>query len=276
MPLRFSKMHGLGNDFAVLDRRDARMPLQPALIRRMGDRRRGIGFDQLLTLEPPTRPEAAFRYGVWNADGSAAGQCGNGVRCVVAWLARAGAWPGGLVPLEAPGTLVTAELLADGQVRIDMGVPEFQPSAIPFQAERAADSYAIEVAGSAYVIGAVALGNPHAVLEVGDVDTAPVAALGASLEAHQRFPERCNVGFAQVLGPDSIRLRVFERGTGETLACGSGACAAVAVLAKRRRLGPSVRVALPGGELKVSWAGDGESVWMQGPAEFVYEGEWQT
>jgi len=277
MPIRFSKMHGIGNDFAVLDRRAPNPSLAPETIRRMADRRRGIGFDQLLTIEAPTRPDARFRYGVWNQDGSAAGQCGNGARCVVAWLHRNGDWPGGAVRLEAPGTLVTAERLADGSVRLDMGVPEFEPARIPFAAERAAERYEIEVLGARHEIGAVALGNPHAVLEVEDTQTAPVETLGPALERHARFPERCNVGFAQVLAPDSIRLRVFERGVGETLACGSGACAAVAILRRRGRVGDAVRVALPGGTLAVSWAGDDAApVFLEGPAEFVYEGEWLT
>jgi len=277
MPIRFSKMHGAGNDFAVLDRRAPNRPLAPEAIRRMADRRLGVGFDQLLTIEAPTRRGAAFRYGVWNQDGSAAGQCGNGARCVVAWLHRNGDWPGGAVRLEAPGTMVTAERLADGSVRLDMGVPEFEPARIPFTAERAAERYEIEILGARHEIGAVGLGNPHAVLEVEDTERAPVDTLGPALERHARFPERCNVGFAQVLAPDSIRLRVFERGVGETLACGSGACAAVAVLRRRGRVGDAVRVALPGGVLAVTWAGDHASpVFLEGPAEFVYEGEWLT
>ena len=280
MPIRFSKMHGAGNDFAVLDRRGTNPPLAPATVRGMADRRRGIGFDQLLTIEPATRPDAAFRYGVWNQDGSVAGQCGNGARCVVAWLHRNGDWPGGAVRLEAPGTLVTAERLDDGSVRLDMGVPEFEPARIPFLVEPAAagaaERYAIEVEGARHEIGAVALGNPHAVLEVEDTEQAPVETLGPALERHARFPERCNVGFAQVLAPDSIRLRVFERGVGETLACGSGACAAVVILRRRGRVGETVRVALPGGVLAVSWAGGEAPVFLEGPAEFVYEGVWLT
>jgi diaminopimelate epimerase len=274
MGLRFTKMHGAGNDFAVLDWRGGVQALSASAIERMADRRFGIGFDQLLSIEPATREDCAFRYGIFNADGSIAGQCGNGARCVVAWLARAGALAPGPVRLEAPGAVVEARLLDDGQVRIDMGAPQFAPAAIPFVAEHEETRYLIEVGDRAVALGAVSMGNPHAVLEVDDVDTAPVAQLGAQIERHPRFPERCNVGFAQVVSPREIRLRVFERGVGETLACGSGACAAVALLRRRGRLDASVRVEVPGGVLTVDWAGEGQPAWLQGNAEFVYEGEW--
>jgi len=268
-------MHGLGNDFVVLDRRTDRSPLPADLVRRIGDRRRGVGFDQLLTIEPPAPGGAPFRYGVWNADGSIAGQCGNGARCIVAWLHRDGSWPGGRVALDAPDARIEAERDDDGKVRVQMGVPDFSPAALPFLAHDERATYRLPVREGEVEIGAVSMGNPHAVLDVASVDAAPVATLGPELEHHPAFPERCNIGFAQVLGPDSIRLRVHERGAGETLACGSGACAAVAVLARRGRVGPRVAVSLPGGTLQIDWAGPGHPIWMQGPAEFVYEGHWQ-
>jgi diaminopimelate epimerase len=276
MALRFSKMHGLGNDFVVVDCRDAALGLDVAAIRRLGDRHFGVGFDQLLTIERVRDPSCSFAYGIWNTDGSRAGQCGNGVRCVARWLARAGAIGAGMTRLESPSGAVTVELLADGDVRVDMGEPDFAPAAIPLRAERQADAYEIDVAGRNACVGAVSMGNPHALVEVDDVDAAPVAVLGPQIEHAEAFPQRCNVGFAQVLSRGAIRLRVWERGVGETLACGSGACAAVAVLRQRAKLDAEVRVALPGGELGLRWDGPGHPVWMRGPAVFVFEGEWNA
>jgi diaminopimelate epimerase len=276
MALRFSKMHGLGNDFVVVDCRDAPLGLDVAAIRRLGDRHFGVGFDQLLTIERASEPSCRFAYGIWNTDGSRAGQCGNGVRCVARWLARAGAIGAGVTRLESPSGAVTVELLADGDVRVDMGEPDFAPAAIPLRAEREADAYEIDVAGRDVRVGAVSMGNPHALVEVDDVDAAPVAVLGPQIEHADAFPQRCNVGFAQVLSRGAIRLRVWERGVGETLACGSGACAAVAVLRQRAKLDAEVRVALPGGELGLRWDGPGHPVWMRGPATFVFEGEWHV
>lgn len=276
MALRFSKMHGLGNDFVVVDCREAPLVLDVAAIRRLGDRHFGVGFDQLLTIERARDPSCSFAYGIWNTDGSRAGQCGNGVRCVARWLARAGAIGAGMTRLESPSGAVAVELLADGDVRVDMGEPGFVPTAIPLSAEREADTYEIDVAGRDVRVGAVSMGNPHALVEVDDVDRAPVAVLGPQIEHAQAFPQRCNVGFAQVLSRGAIRLRVWERGVGETLACGSGACAAVAVLRRRDKLDAEVRVALPGGELGLRWDGPGHPVWMRGPAAFVFEGEWHA
>ena len=269
-------MHGLGNDFVVVDCRDAPLGLDVAAIRRLGDRHFGVGFDQLLTIEQARDPSCSFAYGIWNTDGSRAGQCGNGVRCVARWLARAGAIGTGMTRLESPSGAVAVELLADGDVRVDMGEPAFAPAAIPLSAEREADAYEIDVAGRDVRVGAVSMGNPHALVEVDAVDSAPVAVLGPQIEHAQAFPQRCNVGFAQVLSRGAIRLRVWERGVGETLACGSGACAAVAVLRRRDKLDAEVRVALPGGELGLRWDGPGHPVWMRGPAAFVFEGEWHA
>jgi diaminopimelate epimerase len=247
-----------------------------AAIRRLGDRHFGVGFDQLLTIERARDPSCSFAYGIWNTDGSRAGQCGNGVRCVARWLARDGAMGAGMTRLEGPSGAVAVELLTDADVCVDMGEPRFAPAAIPLHAGREADAYEIDVNGRDVRIGAVSMGNPHALVEVDDVDAAPVSVLGPQIEHADAFPERCNVGFAQVLSRGAIRLRVWERGVGETLACGSGACAAVAVLRRRAKLDAEVRVTLPGGELGLSWDGPGRPVWMRGPAAFVFEGEWHA
>lgn len=272
-------MHGLGNDFVVIDCRARPFALDAQAIRLLGDRHFGIGFDQLLTIETARDPTCAFAYGVWNTDGSRAGQCGNGLRCVARWLQRAGALAAGATRLESPAGAVAVELLDNGDVRADMGEPRFDPASIPLAVdERATDAaaarYAIDVAGREVSIGAVSMGNPHAVVEVDDVAAAPVEALGAQIEHAAAFPQGCNVGFVQRVARDAVRLRVWERGVGETLACGSGACAAVAVLRQRAKVDPLVRVALPGGELEIQWRGPGRRLWMSGPAQFVFEGEW--
>ena len=277
MSLRFSKMHGLGNDFVIVDCRDAPLPLDAAAIRRLGDRHFGVGFDQLLTVEPARDADSAFAYGIWNADGSRAGQCGNGVRCIARWLVRAGALSAkGSVRLESPSGAVAIELLADGRVRADMGEPRFAPAAIPLVAEEEHDRYRIDVAGREVEVSAVSMGNPHAVVEVDNIADAPVEALGPQIEHADAFPEGCNVGFVELRSRRQISLRVWERGVGETLACGSGACAAVAVLRRRGSVDADVTVALPGGELEIGWSGPGETLWMTGPAAFVFEGEWHV
>jgi diaminopimelate epimerase len=273
MQLRFTKMHGIGNDFVIVDCRAQPFALSREQIARIGDRHRGVGFDQLLTIEPAQSPDCAFRYGIYNTDGSSARQCGNGVRCVAAWLQRAGALGVGSTRLESPSGPVGVELLADGRVRVDMGVPEFAPAAVPFAAEQASDIYRMRVLDHEIEFGAVSMGNPHAVIEVADVATAPAGALGPALSTIAQFPQGCNVGFAQVVDRAHIRLRVSERGVGETLACGSGACAAVASLRRRGKLDADVSVQLPGGTLAIHWDGAGAPVWMTGPAEFVFEGE---
>jgi diaminopimelate epimerase len=276
MGLRFSKMHGLGNDFVIVDCREHALPLDADGIRLLGDRHVGVGFDQLLTIEPARDPSCAFAYGIWNTDGSRSGQCGNGLRCVARWLAREGAVGLGSTRLESPSGPVAVELLADGGIRADMGEPRFTPTDIPLRTDACGDrdEYMIDVAGMPLRIGAVSMGNPHAVLEVADTGLAPVEELGSRIEAATAFPQGCNVGFAEVLARDAIRLRVWERGVGETLACGSGACAAVAVLRRRAKLEAAVRVELPGGTLLIEWQGPGHPVWMSGPATFVFEGEY--
>jgi len=274
MSLKFSKMQGIGNDFVVLDRREQTDPLSAAAARRIADRHFGVGCDQVLSIETATDPAAAFAYGIWNQDGSAAGQCGNGVRCVVAWLARAGLIDRGVVRLQGPSGLVGCELLESGMVRVNMGAPNFAPASLPFLAADEASVYLLRVDGNDVEVAAVSIGNPHVVIRVEDIKRAPVNRIGALLESHARFPDRVNVGFVQLLDRGHIALRVFERGVGETLACGTGACAAAVVGIRLGALEARVVVALPGGELLIDWAGAAEPVWMTGAAEFVYEGIW--
>lgn len=274
MSLRFTKMHGIGNDFVVLDRRDAEAPLPADLARRLADRHFGVGCDQVMTIERSDDAVHAFRYGIYNADGSRAGQCGNGLRCVVRWLAERELVRGQGIRLLGPSGTVCADLLDDGRVRVDMGVPTFEASRVPLVSESTQSRYAIELDGVRVALGAVSMGNPHAVIEVDDAATALVARLGALIEVHPLFPDRVNVGFVQVVDRAHVRLRVFERGVGETLACGSGACAAVAVLHTWGRVDGEVCVRLPGGDLDIFWAGPGHPMWMTGPATTVFEGEW--
>jgi diaminopimelate epimerase len=275
MRLRFSKMHGIGNDFVVLDCRKHEFALDAAQIRALADRHTGVGFDQLLSVEPPRDPSCAFYYGIWNGDGSLSGQCGNGVRCVAAWLHRAGALAlGKSVRIESPSGPVTVRLLGPLEVTVDMGEPVFDPARIPFDAPQAADIYEIEIDRQALQIGAVSMGNPHAVMTVADLDEPSLQRLGPALTTHERFAEQANAGFVQVLDRTHLRLRVHERGAGWTLACGTGACAAMAVLHQRGEVDDQVRVELPGGTLRIDWSGPGHTLWMTGPAAFAFEGEW--
>jgi diaminopimelate epimerase len=273
MPLHFTKMHGLGNDFVVLDARS--IPLSPSVeqVRAMADRHTGVGFDQVLIVEAARDGSADFAYSIRNADGSPAQQCGNGVRCIAAWLRRAGALRGDRARLQGPAGVVEVRLVGDGRVAVDMGEPVFDPARIPFAAQVEADSYALDVEGESVTIGAVSMGNPHAVIAVHDVYGADVERLGPLITEHPRFPQGVNAGFAQVLSRDAIELRVHERGAGWTYACGSGACAAVAVLHRRGRVDDRVRVELPGGELQIDWPGPGNRLWMTGPASFVFDAE---
>lgn len=270
----FSKMHGIGNDFVIIDARDQPLSLRAEQICQIGDRRRGVGFDQLLTIERSSDADCAWAYGIWNTDGSKAGQCGNGVRCVAAWLARDGSLGSGTERLMSPSGAVEVQLLDNGQVRVDMGVPKFDPAAIPLLTDERHDPCQAEISGRSIRFDAVSMGNPHAVIEVPDVDDADVASIGPALEHSPRFPERCNVGFVQLQARDHLRLRVWERGVGETQACGTGACAAVACLQRSGRVDNHVAVDLPGGRLLIDWAGPGQRVLMTGPATFVFDGEW--
>lgn len=275
MTLRFSKMHGIGNDFVLIDCRQAPLPIDSTQIRAIADRHTGVGFDQLLTVEPARDASCAFYYGIWNADASPSGQCGNGVRCVAAWLHRAGALAADAdVRLQSPSGPVRVRVLAPDRVAVDMGEPQFEPSRIPFDAAAEADTHALDVGGTTLAIGALSMGNPHAVVEVDRLDDPRIERLGPLLSTHPRFAEGCNAGFVQWLGRDALRLRVHERGAGWTRACGTGACAAMAVLRRRGRVDASVRVELPGGELQIDWPGPGHTLWMTGPAAFAFEGEW--
>jgi len=272
MRIDFTKMHGVGNDFVVFDAPADESLLAPGLLRRLGERRTGIGFDQALVLERPRRAGTAVFYRIFNRDGDEVEQCGNGARCVAALLKQRGLAPGGSLTLDSPSGVVQARIDGGLDVSVDMGVPDFDPRSLPFDAPREADSYPLEVAGRSLAIAAVSIGNPHAVLTVPDVETAPVATLGPAIERHPRFAKRVNAGFLEIVSPAEVRLRVYERGAGETLACGTGACAAVAVGRRRRLLDGEVLVRVRGGELRVNWAGPGEHVWLSGPAEISFAG----
>lgn len=273
--LRFTKMHGAGNDFVVLDLRAGAAAPTAELCRALADRHTGAGCDQILTIERPRTAQAVAAYGIWNADGSPSQQCGNGARCVAAWLVRDGAAGSGEFMVDSPAGTHAVEPLGGNRYRIAMGVPDFAPQAVPLSGFGAAqDEYSLDIGGQDVRFGAVSMGNPHAVLEVLDVASAPVATLGAALQRSDALPQSGNIGFVEVVSRGRIRLRVFERGVGETLACGSGACAAAAVMMRRGRVDREVVVALPGGELQIAWPDDTAQITMAGPATFVYEGEW--
>lgn len=275
MGLRFTKMHGLGNDFVVLDARLAPLPLDAARIRAMADRHTGIGFDQLLIIVPPRDSSCAAAYAIRNADGSSAEQCGNGARCIGAWLHRAGVLEMGVAArLEGPAGTIGMHLIDSTTVAVEMGEPIFDPARIPFDAPATADSYRLEIDGERVEIAAVSMGNPHAVIEVEDVRGPRVDHLGPLITAHPNFPHGANAGFVQILDGNNVRLRVHERGAGWTQACGSGASAAVAALHRRHRVGNDVHVELPGGTLSISWQGPGHALWMTGPTCFAFDGEW--
>ena len=273
MRLSFTKMHGLGNDFIVFEAASAATLPDAARLRQLADRHTGIGFDQALVIGPPRREGTVAFYRIFNADGGEVEQCGNGARCVAEWLRLEGRARTPELPMDSPGGLVHARLLRPGLVSVDMGVPDFDPSALPFTAPAEAARYHLQAEGEAIEFGAVSMGNPHAVLFVASVAQAPVARLGPLLESHPAFPRRVNVGFLEVVDPGHVRLRVFERGVGETLACGTGACAAVAVGRKAGRLAANVEVTLPGGVLDIAWGGPGEHIWMTGPAVVAFRGE---
>ena len=274
MRIEFVKMQGLGNDFLVFDAPAALAgaPIDPRRMRALADRHTGVGFDQALMLEAPRNPGNRVFYRIFNSDGGEVEQCGNGARCVAALLYARAPQRGRELVMESTAGPVHARVRPDGSVSVDMGEPDFAPASIPLDAPAERPSYSIEVGGENVELGAVSIGNPHAVLRVDDVKSAPVARLGPAIEHHPRFPRRANVGFMQVLGAGHIALRVFERGVGETLACGTGACAAVAVGGRQGVLEPDVRVELPGGTAQVSWAGAGEHLWLTGPAVTVFNG----
>jgi diaminopimelate epimerase len=271
MAIAFTKMHGLGNDFVVIDAITQDVSLSTEQIRQLADRHFGIGCDQLLLVERP-QGNADFRYRIFNADGGEVEQCGNGARCFVHFVRMHRLTDKAEITVETAGGIIRPRIEADGRVTVDMGVPRFAPREIPFNAEQESLRYELPVGDTTIAIGAVSMGNPHAVTQVDSVRTAPVATLGPLIERHPRFPKRVNAGFMEVVTPRHIRLRVYERGAGETLACGTGACAAVAVGRRWGLLEESVNVELPGGNLTIHWQGDNNPVWMTGPALRVFEG----
>ncbi|GAA4651028.1 diaminopimelate epimerase [Kistimonas scapharcae] len=273
MLLRFTKMHGLGNDFMVVDMVTQSVRLSPEQIRDLADRRFGIGFDQLLLVEPPGRPDMDFRYRIFNADGSEVEQCGNGARCFARFVRDKKLTVKELIRVETARGDIELRVEKNGDITVNMGEPILDPWDIPFKTDRQSITYNLEVDGRELEIAAVSMGNPHAVLQVDDVDSAPVEKLGPVIHRHIRFPERCNAGFMEIVNPAEIRLRVYERGVGETLACGTGACAAVVAGRLRGMLEETVTVTLPGGSLSITWKGEGYPVMMTGPATRVYEGQ---
>lgn len=272
MLVNFSKMHGLGNDFMVIDNVTQNVFFSKEKIQQLADRNFGIGFDQLLMVEPPYDPEQDFHYRIFNADGSEVSQCGNGARCFARFVKQKGLINRSKIAVSTKAGKMILYLEKDGQVTVNMGIPEFEPANIPLKANKAEKIYLIRADEYTVMCGAVSMGNPHCVLEVDNVDTADVHTLGPLLERHERFPEGVNVGFMQIVNPEHIRLRVFERGAGETLACGSGACAAVAIGQIQGKLGKDVKVDLPGGSLRIRWQGPDTALKMTGPAEHIYDG----
>ncbi len=274
MLLRFTKMHGLGNDFMMVDLVSQRAHIYPDTIRKLADRRTGIGFDQLLTVSPPDDPNADFRYTIFNADGSEAEQCGNGARCFLRFVRDQGLTTKSFLRLQTISGQISCRLEKDGNITVNMGTPILQPARIPFIADSQQILYELEQPHSAEVTTAsvVNVGNPHAVISVKDLDKAPIVSLGPIIESHERFPEKVNVGFMQILSRKQIRLRVYERGVGETQACGSGACAAIVAGRLQGLLDEHIEVELPGGKLELRWAGENTPIMMKGPARRIYEG----
>lgn len=272
MKVRFTKMHGAGNDFVVIDNVRQSLHLSPGQIRRLANRQRGIGCDQVLIVSPPDCPDADFRYHIFNADGSEAGQCGNGARCFARFVREQRLSSKSHLKVQVPNGLMQLETETDGRISAEMGIPIFTPTAVPFTTDQEQLEYTINALDTSVTIGVLSMGNPHAVLAVDDIHKAPVASLGAAIEQHPQFGDRVNVGFMQILSRDEIKLRVFERGAGETLACGTGACAAVVHGIRKNLLNNAVTVHLPGGKLSVGWDGDGSAAWLSGPTASVFEG----
>ncbi|MBP6058529.1 MAG: diaminopimelate epimerase [Nitrosomonas sp.] len=272
MKLKFTKMHGLGNDFVVLDGINQSISLNQQQMRLLADRHFGIGCDQILLVEQASG-QADFRYRIFNADGGEVEQCGNGARCFVRYVHDHGLTRKNEIRIETLGGVISPKLEINGNITVDMGKPIFEPEKIPFVAEKDALTYSLEIQDTPVKISALSMGNPHAVRVVADIDSAPVATEGALIETHPRFPKRVNVGYMQIIDRNRIKLRVFERGAGETLACGTGACAAVVAGIRLDLLAHQVTVSTRGGELKIHWDGPDEPVWMTGPAVTVFEGE---
>ncbi len=273
MLVNFSKMHGLGNDFLVLDNVTQNVFLSPEQITKFADRNFGVGFDQLLVVEPPYDPDLDFHYRIYNADGSEVGQCGNGARCFAKFVRMKGLCNKHKIKVSTSTGKMNLHIERDGNVSVTMPVPQFEPSKIPFTAKKIEGTYILRGERETVLCGAVSMGNPHCVVTVDSVADAPVDVLGSELSVHERFPKDANVGFMEIVAPNYIKLRVYERGATETLACGSGACAAVVVGYMQKKLAKQVTVELPGGKLRIFWQGPGHPVKMSGPATHVFDGQ---
>ncbi|KJY97018.1 diaminopimelate epimerase [Pseudoalteromonas ruthenica] len=273
MLVNFSKMHGLGNDFMVVDNVTQNIFLSRDQIKRLADRHFGVGFDQLLMVEAPYSPDLDFHYRIFNADGNEVEQCGNGARCFARFVRMKGLTNRHKITVSTKGSNMTLYIEKDGQVTVNMGQPILEPKDIPLQANKRELTYILRHQEHTLFMGAASMGNPHCVIEVEDITAAEVHTLGPAVEQHERFPKRANVGFMQIIDESHIKLRVWERGAGETLACGSGACAAAVVGQLQSKLGRNVKVDLPGGALQIRWQGEGHPVKMTGPAEHVFDGQ---
>lgn len=273
MIVEFTKMHGLGNDFMVVDMISQHAFFRPEQVRRLADRRMGVGFDQMLLVEPPSKPDMDFKYRIFNADGSEVEQCGNGARCFAVFVREQGLTDKSVVRVETTNADIELFIQDDGRVRVDMGEPVLEPKAVPFVADAQQASYQLDLENEVFELSAVSMGNPHGVMLVDDVATADVERLGPAFESHPRFPNKANIGFMEIVHARFVKLRVYERGSGETLACGTGACAAVVAGIERGLLQSPVEVKLPGGNLNIEWQGRGHNLIMVGPAVTVYKGE---
>lgn len=273
MKLRFTKMHGLGNDFVVFDAINQTVNLTTTQLRHIADRHFGIGCDQILLVEKASHPDADFRYRIFNADGGEVSQCGNGARCFVRFVHDQGLSNKTTLRVETSSGFIEPGLLANGDVSVNMGAPHFAPADVPFVADKIALQYPLQVGEHSIHITALSMGNPHAVMRVNDLNAAPVGILGGAIAAHPRFPQGVNAGFMQIIGPHEIQLRVYERGAGETLSCGTGACAAAVAGVSNGWLQSPVTVHTRGGDLTIDWAGENQAVMMRGPATTVFEGE---
>lgn len=270
--LSFAKMHGLGNDFMVVDGASQQVYFTEGQIRKLADRNRGVGFDQLLLIEAPMQPDVDFHYRIFNADGTEVEQCGNGARCLARFVRQTGLTWKHKIRVSTKKGILNLQLNRNGLVSVDMGIPALEPENIPLRYAAQERYYQTNVDGVDYQFGAVSMGNPHCVLKVEDVEAAPVDQLGGQLTANHLFPEGANVGFMQVMAEDELRLRVYERGVGETQACGTGACASAVIGRLQHNMAQKIRVFLPGGHLHIDWPGEGRPLRMMGPAEFVYQG----